>query len=399
MDDFTDSDISQLSGIKYFNSPSTNAMFRVNNGYRNIFSDESNAVGFDTISNLTLTNLEINGSGVTDPADGNSARTSLPNILTTSNTAYTQPLDVTGSFNYSVSTNLPGTHGTSQNNPSVTPVILHPLKSTSPSSVNKTGMLVWTPTQSSSSNNHTVEDFSAEDYRLQDIALPASTSDTSDVDAATWDSTESLIGSDAAHNTGLCIYNGKLIPPSKAGNSGDFTTNLQGPSGNVDYSGANTGSTTRTYLRKFHKTNIGDAATSIDLRLTGTGKLVSEGGNKAFPKNQETLTNDSANFHIKVKFIYHSTQSPSTKNTGWLDAGEASNLGAADGDACQNADDNQTALNKQWNNSTNTVSIRIPTNRELLGTDSANSNYVIIKIEASENWTGYFSDMRITSMT
>ena len=176
-------------------------------------------------------------------------------------------------------------------------------------------------------------------------------------------------------------------------------TNLQGPAGNVDYSGTTTGSTTRTYLRKFHKTDIGDAATSFALRLTGTGKLVSEGGNKGFPKNQETLTNDAANFHIKVKFMYHSTQSPATKNTGWLDAGEASNLGAADGDACQDASDTKSALNKQWSNSTNTVSIRIPTNRELLGSGSTNPNYVIIKIEASENWTGYFSDMRITSMT
>jgi hypothetical protein len=263
--------------------------------------------------------------------------------------------------------------------------------------VNKTGMLVWTPTQSASSNNHTIEDFSAEDYRLEDQAFPASTSTTTNVDGATWDSTQSLVGADAQHNTGLCVYNGKLIAPSKAGNSGDFVTNLQGPAGNVDYSGATTGSTTRTYLRKFHKTTAGDAATSFVLSLTGTGKLVSEGGNKAFPKNQETLTNDAANFHIKVKYIYHSTQSPGTKNTGWLDAGEASNLGAADGDACQDSADNKTALNKQWNNSTNTVSIRIPQNRELLGT--TNGNYVIIKIEASENWTGHFSDMRITSMT
>lgn len=399
LENFTDSDISQLSGIKYFNSPSTTMKFRVENGYRNIYSSLSQAIGFASLTHMDLTNLEITGAGVTDPNDVSGDKTLMPPIITSSNTAYTLPLDVTGSFNYTVSTNLPGTHGTSQSNPSATPFIVHPIKNVSPSAASKTGMLVWTPTQSGSSNNHTIEDFSAESYRLEDQAFPANTSTTTTVDGATWDSTQSLVGADAQHNTGLCIYNGKVLPPSKAGNSGDFVTNLQGPSGNVDYSGATTGGTTRTYLRKFHKTDIGDAATSISLRLTGTGKLVSQGGNKAFPKNQETLTNDSANFYIKVKFIYHSTQSPATKNTGWLDAGEASNLGAADGSACQSADDNKAALNKQWNNSTNTVVIRIPTNRELLGSDSANSNYVIIKIEASENWTGHFSDMRITSMT
>jgi hypothetical protein len=45
------------------------------------------------------------------------------------------------------------------------------------------------------------------------------------------------------------------------------------------------------------------------------------------------------------------------------------------------------------------VPIRIPTNRELLGTGNANPNYIIIKIEASELWTGYFSAMSITSMS
>ena len=238
---------------------------------------------------------------------------------------------------------------------------------------------------------------------MKDISLPAGSSDSSDLLAATWSSTESLVGngsgSNAGHNTGLCLYNGKLIAPVKAGNSGDFTTGIQGPSGNVDYTGATTASTRRTYLRAFYKTSIGDAATSITLSLTGTASLKSEGGNKApYQRNQGTL-GANTNIYIKVKFVYHSSQSPATKNTGWLDLGEASNLGAADGDACSGNADNTTALNVQWSNSTNTIPIRIPTNRELLGTDNANPNYVIIKIEASEQWTGYFSAMSITSMS
>jgi len=328
----------------------------------------------------------------------------MPAILTNSATNYTQSIDVTGTFNYTPSKTLPGTHGTSAQNVSIRSKVLHPIKNAEgvTNTQTKSNFLVWTPAQSTSlafSAPPLAEDFSAERYRVQTIALPSGSSDSSDLLAAQWDSNESLVGSNSGHNTGLCIYNGKLMAPVKAGNAGDFTTGIQGPSGNVDYTGANTGGTTRNYLRAFYKTDNGDAATTITLSLTGTGSLKSEGGNKApFARNQASL-GANTNFYIKVKFVYHSSQSPATKNTGWLDLGEASNLGAADGDACSGNADNQSALNVQWSNSTATVPIRIPTNRELLGTGNANPNYIIIKIEASELWTGYFSAMSITSMS
>ena len=406
--DFTDSDTSHLSGVEYFNSPSTTMKYRVNNMHRNIYSSESDAVGFIGLNNVSITNLKITGVGVQDPSDVNSLRAAVPALLTNSDTNYTLPMDVTGSFNYTPSKTLPGSHGTSAANVTINAKAYHPIKNTSgaSSSASKSNFLVWTPVQSTSlafSAPPLSEDFSGERYRAKDISLPAGSSDSSDLLAAAWSSTESLVGngsgSNAGHNTGLCLYNGKLVAPVKSGNSGDFTTGIQGPSGNVDYTGANTASTRRTYLRAFYKTDIGDAATSLTLSLTGTASLKSEGGNKApYQRNQGTV-GANTNIFIKVKFVYHSSQSPATKNTGWLDLGEASNLGAADGDACSGNADNLTALNVQWSNSTNTVPIRIPTNRELLGTDNANPNYVIIKIEASEQWTGYFSAMSITSMS
>ena len=405
---FTDSDTSHLSGIEYFNSPSTTFKYRVNNMHRNIYSQSSTALGFIGLTNVSISNLEITGAGVQDPADVNTIRTAVPALLTNSDTNYTLPMDVTGSFNYTPSKTLPGTHGTSAANVTISTKAYHPISNTggAAQSVSKSNFLVNSPIQTTSlafSAPPLTEDFSGERYRVKDVALAAGSSDSSDLLAATWSSTESLVGggsgSNAGHNTGLCIYNEKLIAPVKAGNSGDFTTGLQGPSGNVDYTTANTASTRRTYLRAFYKTDVGDAATSLTLSLTGTASLKSEGGNKApFQRNQATL-GANTNIYIKVKFIYHSSQSPATKNTGWLDLGEATNLGAADGDACSGKDDNTTALNVQWSNSTNTVPIRIPTNRELLGTDNANPNYVIIKIEASEQWTGYFSALSITSMS
>ena len=404
LNNFSDSDTSKLSGIEYFNSPSTTMTYTVSNAQRNVYQNGNSAIGFSNLVNVDLTNLAITGTGIQDPSSVATDLTSMPAILTNISTNYTQSIDVTGTFDYTPVQTLPGTHGTSAQDVSIKSKVLHPIKNPTgtTNTQTKSDFLVWTPTQSTSlafSAPPLSEDFSAERYRVQAIALPAASSDSSDLLAGQWDSTESLVGADAGHNTGLCIYNGKLIPPVTAGNSGDFSTGVQGPAGNVDYTGANTAGTTRTYLRAFYKTNVGDAATSITLSLTGTGSLKSEGGNKgAFAKNQASL-GANTNFYIKVKYIYHSSQSPSTKNTGWLDLGEAANLGAADGDACSGNPDTLSDLNVQWSNSTATVPIRIPTNRELLGTGSANPNYIIIKIETSELWTGYFSAMSITSMS
>lgn len=404
LNNFSDSDTSKLSGIEYFNSPSTTMTYTVNNAQRNVYQNGNSAIGFSNLVNVDLTNLAITGTGIQDPSSVSTDLTSMPTVLTNSATNYTQSIDVTGTFNYTPSKTLPGTHGTSAQNVSIKSKVLHPIKNPTgtTNTQTKSSFLVWTPAQSTSlafSAPPLAEDFSAERYRVQTIALPAGSSDSSDLLAAQWNSNESLVGSNSGHNAGLCIYNGKLMAPVKAGNAGDFTTGIQGPSGNVDYTGANTSGTTRNYLRAFYKTDNGDAATTITLSLTGTGSLKSEGGNKApYARNQASL-GANTNFYIKVKFVYHSSQSPATKNTGWLDLGEASNLGSADGDACSGNADNQSALNVQWNNSTATVPIRIPTNRELLGTGNANPNYIIIKIEASELWTGYFSAMSITSMS
>ena len=89
-----------------------------------------------------------------------------------------------------------------------------------------------------------------------------------------------------------------------------------------------------------------------------------------------------------------------SQNTGWLDAGERSMLGINDGDTCSFQNDNVNDLNVTWNDTTETVLIKIPGgNRALLGTGNPNPNYVIIKIEASENWTGWISSMSVSQIT
>ena len=247
---------------------------------------------------------------------------------------------------------------------------------------------MWTPTEAGS-NATTTETFTGEGHRLQDSTYAT----TTDITNKTWSSAQSLVGNgsgaNAGHNTGLAIYNGYLIPPSQAGNSGDFTTGIQGPAGNVDYTLGNVSNNTRTYLRSFYNPNSGDSASNFVLSLTGAASLVSDGG----PSNSGTLGNN-ANIRIKVKLVYHSAES--AKTTGWLEAGEQATGGNTDGQGCSG--ESLSDLNVVWNNNTQTVQINYPTGRGLYGTSSPfNRNYVIIKIETHKQWTGKFTAMSITS--
>ena len=387
--DFTDTNTSHLSGIEYFNSPHSTFKYRVANMHRNVYSKENDAIGFIGPTNVSITNLRIVGAGLSAATNVNALRTSVPAIDTSSDTNYTLPMDVTGSLDYTPTKTLPGSYGTSANNVTISSKAYHPISNTSGASqsASKNNFLVWSPQQSNSSNQQSIEDFSGESYRLQD----ATYSITADITGSSndWNSQTSVIGSSAGHNTGLVIYNGNLIVPSAAGNSGNFSTGLQGPSGNVDYSLSNVTNNTRTYLRAFYNPNAGDSASNIQLRLTGTASLVSDGG----PSNSGTLGSNT-NIHIKVKLVYHNAES--TKTTGWLDAGEQATGGNTDGSGCSGQP--LSGLNVVWNNNTQTVQINHPTGRGLYGTSSPfNRNYVIIKIETHKQWTGKFTDMRITA--
>lgn len=395
---FTDSDTSHLSGIEYFNSPSTTYKYRVNNMHRNVYSQSSTALGFIGLTNAAISNLEITGVGVQDPADVNSIRTSVPLLLTNSDTNYTLPMDVTGSFNYTPTKTLPGTYGTSANNVTISAKAYHPINNASGASqsASKSNFLVDTPTQSTSlakANPPLSEDFSAERYRLKDVAF----STVNDITGNYWDSTQSLVGNgssgNAGHNSGLCIYNGNLIPPSVAGNSGDFSTGLQGPAGNVNYSIGNVSTTVRTYLRHFYNTGSGDSVGDFTISMTGTGSLKAETG----ALNQANLQAGNTNFYMKIKIVYPASPgSEAAKTTGWLDCGTSiGNFGNSDGAGCSNQGSGN--LNVVWSNNTQTVSILYPTDRGLYGTSSSFSrNYVIIKIETHKEWTGKFTALSIT---
>ena len=129
--------------------------------------------------------------------------------------------------------------------PSARAVVPHPLKS----GLTATNQTISNILMYNLSNNSTVlqETFRRENYRIQDNSYTNQAAITHSDQA--WDSSESLAGSDAGHNTGLMFYNQRLVAPSQGANSSNFAGITNGPGSNVNYSGITSG--TKTFYRYF----------------------------------------------------------------------------------------------------------------------------------------------------
>ena len=159
------------------------------------------------------------------------------------------------------------------------------------------------------------------------------------------------------------FYNLALRSPLQGANSGNFSTLTNGPTSNVNYSSI-TG--TRTFYRKFQNTS-GGAKTGFDLTINGSGTIVASGG-----------TLNTANIKVFIKL-------PNTSNsqtTGWMDLATAFSTGqTADDDGCLSGTFDSSL------NATNTVTFGV------VYTDD--DDWVVVKIEADESWTGNISAMSV----
>tara|TARA_Y100000591_G_scaffold324485_1_gene343965 strand:- start:327 stop:1088 length:762 start_codon:yes stop_codon:yes gene_type:complete len=244
--------------------------------------------------------------------------------------------------------------------------IHHPLKgNTTSSTATSDTLLVFTATDNSTI---LVEPFNGEDKRL----ISGSYSNQAAVTNSSnnWDSTVSVNGADAGHNTGLVVYNSKLVSPQAAGSDGDFRNtadggSLAGPSGNPNYSSVS--SSVREYVRWF-RNNTGGSKTDFNITINGTFTIV----------NADTSKSSSNNISVFAKL-------PSTDSgfsTGWMDIGSAFETGK-NGD---NAGARVGSLSASGGG----------TNRATFGTQSAGNNeYILIKIVADKTWTGNITDITI----
>ena len=318
-----------LSGVKYHTSGTANYSISVGNFYKNVYSTSP-----ITIDSAEIAQVSVNPPTINTGASEDHNRTI--NISTTVTIDSNLLLDVPISANINIS---------------------HPTKNdvSSGGAASFGKLLLYNIAEANTETLKTIENFDGETNRLATNAFETQTS----VNSNSYDSTVSLVG-----NSGLQVWNRKLIAPIKSTNSGNFSSIINGPTGNPDYSGLTTGS--KTYYRKFTN-NSGGAVSNFTITIDGTGTIVSNSG---------TLSGNNFKMFMKLP-------GPATNKTGWLDVTipfEIDNY--ADNDGCL-VDTLDTSLN----------SIILGT----IGTKFVENNeHIVIKIVADGSWTGYVDELRIT---
>jgi len=361
------------SGVKYFISCTSSFAYSAANVYKNVYSRDSVAVTSPTRSNMNVTQIAINGDGVTNSTNANYF-SSLASLDTSVTDCEQKSIGITGSISFGQSNSTVGPYGTGYYTASISGKVLHPLKSsTTTSTFSKSNFLVFSASQTST--KYTTENFDDENYRL----TSASFGTQSSVNSATWDPSISMNNAaQSAYYDGLLIYNGRLISP-KTGSTGtgDFRSvrdggTLQSPDTNVNYSSLTLA--TRNYTRYFDNNTTNDVP-QINVMMTGSATLVAQSG-----PNSGSLGSNN-NFHCSIKI---------PGKTGWLDLAKAS-AGAG------TTSDNNGGLSGDL---TSTVSptgiLNICTfNAKTQNGTTSGAEYVVIRIITHENWIGNLSNITV----
>ena len=351
------------SGIKYFVGAKADFVVTGSNVYKYIYSENSNAIQFPTTTNCSIDSVHVSGSGVVN-GDSGSTTMALPNLNTSIADAYDHKIYITGTLDFDNASSLPG--GTAYTI-AASCRVHHPIHgNTTSATITSDTILEFTSTDNST---QLAESFNGEAKRL----ISGSYANQAAVVAggSAWISTVSMNGADAGHNTGLAVYDGKLVAPANTGNSGDFRSRTEGgtlgaPLGNPNYT--NVTNATRHYTRWFQNTS-GGSKTDFAITINGTGTIVSAGTSLASGNNLRV--------HAKIP------RTTAGFETGWMDLASAFQTG-------QNGDD-AGCLVGSLDSSLNA------TNNGTFGTQSVGSNeYILIRIIADKTWTGNISDITIS---
>ena len=379
---FGDDDIFYMSGVKYFVNPTGSIETRISNLYKNVYSNVTNAISLTSLSNANAVSIVHRGLGLTSDYTENDGFSPLQTLNTNAD-SQNEVIHVTGSIQFSQSTSLSGAFtsitGTPLRDCGGKLTFVHPIKSNhSISTQTATSFLVFS--SSDNSNANTNEYFSREDYRIVGGDYNAQSDITSSGNR--WDSTVSINDNSSYPNfaKGLMIFDGLLISPKKGGNSGDFRNHVEsgvfeGPNNNVNYSSLT--HSTREYYRGFLNNTSNDRP-SVQITLNGDATLVGKTGDNA------ASLGANKNIFVEVKI-------PGGPKTGWLDLGKPSE-GAGntnDGDGSLSGDLNASITTSGTTNTCTFNGVTVD------GTTSG-AEYFVIKISASENWTGYLTSISVS---
>lgn len=356
-----------ISGVRYNTGGTVTYNATIANAYRNLYAN-GNAISYPSRFNLSdATIISKTGTGLTTDI---SASKTLPLL----NTGVTSPelsslvLASTHNLQNNILGNI-GTLGKIETNISV----LHPVKASFTGGVvSNTGFLQYTTVQSL---NLKTENFTGEGSRVDDRDYTPLTYANIDGVTYAWDSTQSLVGANVNHNTGLLVFNGELMYPNSSylntqyginnGNFGGVTNIL---AGNPNYS---TASGVRVYNRIFKSTNATTQSTlTIEFLHTGTNSsFLLDGGTGGVP---------NANF-IKVECIIKRSGGATH---GWFNP--FANTGNPEGIA-------NTAISTIAGGTSVTCSLStVPR--------IGNGDILIVRIKAASGWTNRISNINVVNI-
>ncbi len=386
LSDFDHSDIYYQSGIKYFASrPSASFAYSGSNFYSNVYSRESDAISFGTTDRCSISNIRAVGTGVTT-FDSGVSQTSMP-ALNNNDGCETTTLQVTGTVLFDNLTSISG--GLSlftDYDVSVASTLKHPFKTNRTTSTSsKTSFMVYSGSVGST-NLGTQEYFNTETYRIVsgNYANQAAVIDAGNV----WNSQTPMNG-DNVHGDGMVTANGFAISPFQIGKAGDTrnnaegTTGLQAPAGNPNYSILS--DDTRTFYRYFRYTDASTVA-SFTLTLYGDATMVGKSGTYA------ASLGANKNIFVELKIPYDPNYSGADdQSTDWADCAKIFESSAQPNILGAGIRAGSFSGEDQTIDEPSGLALSLT-----LGTRRIKQNqYVLVKISAHKDWTGYLSRIQV----
>jgi hypothetical protein len=389
MTDFNHTDVYYQSGIGYFaSSPTASYTCVANNFYRNVYSDDNDAVRMYQITNLAVSNIRVSGSGIITTSSAPVSNNGIPMaVLNNTNDCEEQSFQMTGSLTYSrLDNSISGGLGLfTAYDVLARSEIKHPFKNggyARGASETKTSFMVFSG--SNTSNENINEYFTSEDYRIVSGNYANQAAVTSS--ANTWDSSVSMNDtlSYVEHSDGLVTVNGYTISPLQIGNAGDTrndsegSTGLQAPAGNPNYSTSGLAESERTFYRYFKNTSGVLVFNPVRITLFGDATIISANGTLG--------ANNNIKVELKVPYDPNYTGG-NDKSTGWCDVGSpwddqqdltVDGAGLYSGTLDSNVDGDGAQVNLNFQ-----------------GKGIYNNQYFVVKITAHKDWTGYLSEIRM----
>jgi hypothetical protein len=374
-----------ISGVEYYTAGEAEYTATYANVYKNVFSNLTSAISFPVRNNLSnFTSLDISGAGIVNVVG--QANGALPNLTTVAGSENTD-IDIVATFNIDNNTIGVNTDDVIVGNVapngaiSTNSRVRHPFSSNDFNGGNEevTGFLIYSVNQTSNNSN---ENFTGEADRLQDQDYTVLTYANINGGLYDWDSTESLTGASALHNSGLLVFNGELLYPSASRLTsqygitlGDFSSITNAPAGNPDYTFASGVNAERNYYRLFKSENTVTQST-LSFRITHNGNVsnfLTDGGDSGTP------TGNNIKFEFLIKRANGNTH-------GW--ANPFASLGNPEGIAGTSA---------SHSGGVTTVTCTLSTNPRV-----ANTDIVIVRVKVGSgyaaNANNRISNIEITNI-